>query len=118
MLFQCVLSPAGVRSYRVGLAPVDEFLEFCESRARPNTVRAYAHDLKVFFEFVDKEPAAVTPRDVLAFIVAQQQPRPGAENLVRISDGGSGLSASTVKRRLAAESSLFGYLIVRGDAGV
>jgi integrase len=37
---------------------------------------------------------------------------------VRISDGGSGLSTSTIKRRLAAVSSLFGYLVVRGDAGV
>jgi integrase/recombinase XerD len=37
---------------------------------------------------------------------------------VRLSDGGRGLSASTIKRRLAAVSSLFGYLVVRGDTGV
>lgn len=42
----------------------------------------------------------------------------GAENLVRISDGESGLSVSTIKRRLAAVSSLYGYLVIRGDAGV
>ena len=29
-----------------------------------------------------------------------------------------GLSAATVKRRLAAVSSLFSYLVIRGDAGV
>ena len=47
--------------YRVGHPVVDEFLEFVAGRARPNTVRAYAHDLKVFFAVVDKEPAEVTP---------------------------------------------------------
>jgi integrase/recombinase XerD len=105
-------------SYRLGHELVDEFLEFVAGRCRPNTVRAYAHDLKAFFDVVGKDPGEVTSREVLAFVVAQQRPRPGAENLVRICDGGAGLSASTIKRRLAAVSSLFGYLVVRGDAGV
>lgn len=108
----------GERSYRLGHVLVDEFLEFAAGRCRPATVRAYAHDLKVFFEVVGKEPSEVTPADVLGFVTAQQRPRAGAENLVRISDGGSGLSAATIKRRLAAVSSLFGYLVVRGDTGV
>jgi integrase len=108
----------GVREYRVGHELIDEFLEFAEGRARPNTVRAYAHDLSVFFSMVAKEPAEVTPRDVLRFVAQQRRPRSGAENVVRISDGGSGLSTSTIKRRLAAVSSLYGYLVVRGDAGV
>ena len=43
---------------------------------------------------------------------------PGAENVARISDGGSGLSAATVRRRLAAVSAFYGYLIARGDVGV
>jgi len=96
---------------------VDEFLEFVAGRARPNTVRAYAHDLSVFFSVVAKEPTEVTPKDVLGFVTAQRRPRPGAENVVRI-DGGSGLSAATIKRRLAAVSSLYGYLVTRGDTGV
>lgn len=104
--------------YRVGHAVVDEFLEFVAGRARPNTVRAYAHDLKVFFEVVDKEPAEVTPADVMAFVTAQRRPRPGAEKVVRISDGAGGLSSATIKRRLAAVSSLYGYLVIRGDASV
>ncbi|MGE0512292.1 MAG: tyrosine-type recombinase/integrase [Ilumatobacteraceae bacterium] len=108
----------GRRSYRLGHELVDEFLEFAAGRCRPNTVRAYAHDLNVFFDVVGKDPCELTSRDVLAFVVAQQRARPGAENLVRISDGGAGLSASTIKRRLAAVSGLFGYLVVRGDAGV
>lgn len=113
--FKCVAGAGGERSYRVGHDQVDEFLEFAAGRARPNTVRAYAHDLKVFFTVVGKEPAAVTPRDVLDFVAAQQRPRAGAEKVVRISDGGAGLSASTIKRRLAAVSSFYGYLVVRGD---
>ena len=97
---------------------IDEFLEFVAGRARPNTVRAYAHDLKVFFEVVGKDPADVEPADVLAFVSAQRRPRVGAEKVVRISDGAGGLSAATIKRRLAAVSSLYGYLLIRGDAGV
>jgi integrase len=108
----------GEREYRVGHELIDEFLEFAEGRARPNTVRAYAHDLSVFFRIVGKEPVEVTSRDVLRFVAQQRRPRSGAENVVRISDGGSGLSTSTIKRRLAAVSSLYGYLVVRGDAGV
>ncbi len=117
-VFECVVGGDGERTYRVGHEVVDEFLEFVEGRARPNTVRAYAHDLKVFFAFVGKEPAEVTSRDVMGFITAQRQGRAGVENVVRIADGSAGLSAATIKRRLAAVSSLYGYLIVRGDAGV
>lgn len=113
--FRCVVRADGERSWRVGHDQVDEFLEFAHGRARPSTVRAYAHDLKVFFALVAKEPAGVTSRDVLDFVSAQQRPRVGAEKVVRISDGGAGLSAATIKRRLAAVSSFYGYLVTRGD---
>ena len=116
--FQSRVLADGRYEYRVGHELVDEFLEFASGRARPATVRAYAHDLSVFFGVVGKEPAEVTPKDVLRFVTAQRRPRKGAENVVRISDGGSGLSTSTIKRRLAAVSSLYGYLVIRGDAGV
>src|SRR5579884_3399934 len=102
----------------VGHRLVDDFLEFAASRARPNTVLAYARDLKAFFTVVAKEPTEVRPADVMAFITAQRQPRPGAEKVVRISDGGAGLSTSTIRRRLAAVSAFYGYLITRGDVGV
>ena len=116
--FQSRVLADGRREYRVGHELVDEFLEFAAGRARPNTVRAYAHDLSVFFGVIRKEPAEVTPRDVLRFVSEQRRPRKGAENLVRISDGESGLSTSTIKRRLAAVSSFYGYLVIRGDTGV
>jgi hypothetical protein len=44
----------GRREYRVGHELVDEFLEFASGRARPNTVRAYAHDLSIFFGVIGK----------------------------------------------------------------
>jgi site-specific recombinase XerD len=86
--------------------------------ARPNTVRAYAHDLKTFFTVVGKDPVDVRAGDVLRFVRVQRGPRVGAENVVRISDGGSGLSNATIRRRLAAISAFYGYLITLGDVGV
>ena len=83
--FQCVTGADGGRSWRVGHDQVDEFLEFAHGRVRPNTVRAYAHDLTVFFSIVAKEPVEVTPRDVLEFVAAQQRPRQGAENVLGTS---------------------------------
>ena len=59
--FRCLVCADGEREYRVGHELVDEFLEFVSGRARPNTVRAYAHDLKVFFSVVGKDPVEVTP---------------------------------------------------------
>jgi integrase/recombinase XerD len=116
--FECVVGEDGEASYRVGHELIDEFLEFIAARARPNTVKAYAHDLKIFFTIVAKEPSEVTSRDVLSFVTQQRRGRAGVENVVRISDGSAGLSAATIKRRLAAVSALYGYLVVRGDAGV
>ncbi|TQC37595.1 integrase, partial [Rhodococcus sp. WS4] len=83
------------------------------ARARPNTVLATAYDLKVFFTEVAKEPQEVAGADVLAFIAAQRRPRRGV-TVVRIEDGEAGLSARTIKRRLASVSGLFEYLIIRG----
>jgi hypothetical protein len=55
---------------------------------------------------------------VMSFVTAQRRPKPGAENVVRIADGSAGLSAATIKRRLAAVSSFYGYLITRDDVAV
>lgn len=92
---------------------LDEYLHFVAARARPNTVLAQRFDLKVFFTVVDKDVRQVTTTDVLAFIEAQRLPRRGS-NVVRFSDGESGLAASTIKRRLASLSGLFSYLVARG----
>ena len=106
-----------VRSIRLGHPLLDDYLEFVGARARPNTWLAAAYDLKVFFTVVAKEPAEVTTADVFAFIKAQRAPRRGPR-VVRLEDGEAGLSARTIKRRLATLSGLFDYLVARGDAGV
>ncbi len=59
----------------VGHRLVDDFLQFAGGRARPNTVRAYAHDLKTFFSVVAKDPVEVRAKDVFGFISAQQSAR-------------------------------------------
>jgi integrase/recombinase XerD len=110
-----VVREGGGDGYRLGHELLDEFLEFASGRARPNTVRAYAHDLKTFFSVVAKDPVEVTPADVMGFVAAQQAPRPGAENVVRFPDAGFGLSPATVMRRLAAVSAFYGYLLARAD---
>ena len=55
-----MLSPSGVESWTVvgsdrrPVEPVDRYLAWLSSIERaPTTVRAYAHDLKTFWEFVD-----------------------------------------------------------------
>jgi integrase/recombinase XerD len=93
---------------------VDDYLVFVAARCRPNTVLATAYDLKVFFSVVGKEPARVSTSDVFAFIAAQRAPRRGPR-VVRLEDGETGLSARTIKRRLASVSGLFAYLLARED---
>lgn len=102
---------------RVGHPLLDAYLELVAARARPNTVLAQAYDLKVFFSVIVKDPAEVVPADVLEFIAEQRKPR-HAPNVVRIEDGEAGLSARTIKRRLATIAGLYDYLIVRGDTPV
>lgn len=101
----------------VGHPLLDAYLELVAARSRPNTLLAQAFDLKVFFSIVGTDPVAVTTADVLGFIKSQRSPRRGA-TVVRLEDGEAGLSARTIKRRLATIAGLYEYLIVRGDAGV
>jgi site-specific recombinase XerD len=93
---------------------VDRYLEFVRGRCRANTLRATAFDLKTFFAIVRKPPIDVRPADVFDFLVAQR----GDRNVVRISDGESGLSARTIARRLSSVSGFYAYLIARGDTPV
>ena len=111
------LTASGAQVVRIGHELADEYLTFLGGRARPNTVVATAFDLKVFLSWAEKEPAELTARDIVNFVAAQRAPRVSAK-VVRISDGGSGLSARTVARRLSSISGFFAYLVVRGDCGV
>lgn len=108
---------AGNPAASLGHALVDDYLEFVAARCRPNTLLATAYDLKVFFSVVPKEPADVVTADIFAFITAQKKPRRGPK-VVRLEDGEAGLSARTIKRRLASISGLFGYLMTRDDLAI
>jgi integrase/recombinase XerD len=103
----------GVR-YRLGDPLVDRYLEFVAGRARANTVRAVAFDLKAFFTVVGKDPRDVAPADVFEFLADQR----GDRTVVRLSDRESGLSARTIARRLSSVSGFYAYAIARGDTGV
>jgi len=92
---------------------VDDYLEFLAARCRPNTVIAASSDLKIFFELFPKDPTLVSTGDVLAFITAQRGV--GDQNVIRLVDGESGLSARTIQRRLSFLSSMFAFLTARGD---
>ena len=112
-MFERVDRADGRVEVRLGHRVVDEYLEFLAARCRPNTVLASGFDLKVFFDLVRVEPTEVTPADVLGFIAAQRAV--GDDTVVRICDGESGLSARTIQRRLSSLSSMYSFLIVRGD---
>jgi len=109
--------PDGVVRASLGDQLVDDYLRFVAARSRPNTVLATAYDLKVFFSVVGKEPVRVSTTDVMEFLAAQRAPRRGA-GVVRLEDGESGLSARTLKRRLASVSGFFAYLLARDDVDV
>jgi site-specific recombinase XerD len=115
--FPCLIrtrSAAGDERYALGDPLVDSYLAFVAGRARPNTLRAVAHDLKTFFSIVDKDPVEVVARDVFDFLAHQR----GDRKVIRLFDGESGLSARTIARRLSSVSGLYAYLIARGDTAV
>jgi integrase/recombinase XerD len=115
--FPCLVrssTSGGEVRFELGDPLVDSYLAFVAGRARANTLRAVAHDLKVFFGVVDKAPVEVVAADVFEFLAQQR----GDRSVVRISDGESGLSARTIARRLSSISGLYAYLVARGDTPV
>jgi integrase/recombinase XerD len=108
------MTTSGRVRYRLGDPLVDRYLEFVAGRARPNTLRAAAFDLKTFFAVVAKDPREVTAVDVFDFLADQR----GDRTVVRLVDRESGLSARTIARRLSSVSGFYAYVIARGDVGV
>src|SRR3974390_3510643 len=99
----CSRDRSGELAVGVGVPLADVYLEFLGGRCRPNTVRAAACDLKVFFTVVGKPPDQVRPADVLTFITAQRTGRAGEGGVLQPVDLGAepgGGSAATVRRRL------------------
>jgi hypothetical protein len=54
--------------FALGDPLVDSYLEFVAGRARPNTLRAVAFDLKYFFTVVKEEPTDVVAADIFEFL--------------------------------------------------
>jgi integrase/recombinase XerD len=104
-------SPSGADRYSLGHPLLDRYLEFVAGRARPNTLRAVAFDLKTFFSVIDKDPVDVVAADVFDFLAHQR----GDRKVVRMADRESGVSARTLARRLSSLSGLYAYLTARGD---
>jgi site-specific recombinase XerD len=106
----CVVETRGER-IELGHGLVDEYVELVRARARRNTLLAVAYDLRVSFRVVDRDPVEVTTADVFGFVKAQRQ---GSSEVVRISDGASGLALSTIRRRLSSLSGFYAYLVATG----
>lgn len=111
--------PASVR-----FALVDEYLAYLGDRNySPKTVRAYGFDVLAFCRWLvgeDVELAAVTTDVLLRFLRACREARlPGrpGPNVVKL-DGGrmDQYAATTLNRRLAAISGLFGFRALRDPA--
>jgi site-specific recombinase XerD len=104
--FPCLVraaSPSGEDRYSLGHPLVDLYLEFVAGRARPNTLRAVAFDLKTFFSVIRKEPVEIVAADIFDFLADQR----GDRRVVRLVDGESGLAARTIARRLSSVSGFY-----------
>lgn len=109
----------GAAAERFGL--VNEYLGYLVDRAySPRTVRAYAFDLLTFGRWLlveGVELGAVTTEGLLRYLTACRTVtlpgRPG-DNVFSMWDGrNAGYAATTINRRLAAISGLFGYRSMR-----
>jgi len=140
MRVQRVLMPgSGAESWtllgedHVPVEPVERFLAFLASIERsPNTVKAYAHDLKDWFVFLNRRGLdwrAVTLEDVAGYVAWLRLPPVARDGrVVVLPTVEHHCAASSVNRKLAALTSfcefharhgerLGGLLVTRGLAG-
>jgi integrase/recombinase XerD len=120
MLVQPVVAPGSrTRSWTVlgdddvPVVPVDRFLAYLTDTGRsPNTVRAYAHDLKdywVFIGFRGLDCREARLEDVGEFIAWLQLPLAGRSGVVAVLPSGAQVTAATVNRKLAAVSAFYAH---------
>ena len=121
MLVQAVVIPgAGRLSWTVlgdddvPVVPVDRFLAYLTDIGRsPNTVKAYSHDLKDYWDFLgfrslDWREARL--EDVGEFIAWLRLPPAGRSGAVAVlASAAPQVSASTVNRKLAAVSAFYAH---------
>ena len=100
----------------VVVAPAERYLAYLSGLERsPNTVRAYALSLRLWFEFLGLAGvgwAEAGPEDVARFVAWLRAP---AENVIVLETGAGQRSAATVNRHLAA---VFGFYDHHARAGV
>jgi integrase/recombinase XerD len=91
--------------------PAERFLSFLTDSGRsPNTVKAYAHDLRDWFEFLacrGVDWTGVTVEDVGAFVAWLRLPPAARGAAVAVLPVGEYCSASTINRKLAAVGSMY-----------
>jgi integrase/recombinase XerD len=119
MLVHPVAVPgSGTRSWTVmgdddvPVVPVDRFLAYLTDIGRsPNTVKAYAHDLKDYWCFIgfrDLDWREARLEDIGEFVAWLQLPPAGRAGEVAVLPSVSAeVSASTVNRKLAAVSTFY-----------
>jgi len=122
MRVQRVLPPGAAESWTVigsdlrPVEPVERYLAWLSRVERaPTTVRAYAHDLKTFWDFVDGRGIAwdqISLEQLGQFTAWLRQP---ADNVVVLEGGSAARSPSTVNRILTA---VFGFYEFHGRDGV
>ena len=105
------------------VGPAERFLAYLSSIGRsPNTVRAYAHDLKDFLEFLavrGLDWREVRLEDVGEFVAWLRLPPLGRAGAVAVLPSVvSQVGAATINRKLAAVSSFYGHQARNGaDVG-
>jgi len=121
MLVQPVVMPGrGTRSWTVlgdddvPVGPAERFLGYLTAIERsPNTVKAYAHDLKDFLEFLGGrglEWREARLEDIGEFVTWLRLPPAGRAGVVAVlPSAASQVSSATVNRKLAAVSSFYAY---------
>ncbi len=128
MLVHPVVVPgSGTRSWTVlgdddvPVVPVDGFLAYLTGIGRsPNTVKAYSHDLKDYWEFLgfrslDWREARL--EDIAGFVVWLQLPPAGRSGEIAVLPSVTAeVTASTVNRKLAAVSAFYAHQ-ARNGAG-
>jgi integrase/recombinase XerD len=96
--------------------PAERYLAHLAGLERsPNTVRAYAHGLRLWFEFLDRRGLAwdsAGVEDVSRFVAWLRAP---ADNVIVLDDTAAIRSEATVNRHLAA---LFGFYDFHARSGV
>lgn len=91
--------------------PAERFLSFLTDSGRsPNTVKAYAHDLRDWFELLacrGLDWTVVTVEDVAAFVAWLRLPPAVRGAAVAVLPVGEYCSPSTINRKLAAVGSMY-----------